>query len=197
MKAAKTMMLPIVLLAMSLDAGAAGSDKDTTHVAGQGPMGPVVADDGATIIRTKNGISASLKMPTPVSGTYLYPGPNQFQSEVIPGHPEVFTGWIFIFNNPALCSDPCNGNDLGDTPARGGAYNFAGHVVGKGSTLNLTGHIPAGAEPFAGVPLENTMGAEVHLAVAPHGMLLPDLMPVQINYPIGSSMFWWLAIFVP
>jgi hypothetical protein len=160
-------------------------------------MGPVVSADGATLIRTVNGVSVSFSMPTPVSGSYLYPAPNQFQSIVIPGHPEVFSGWIFIFNNPAGCSDPCNGNDLGDTPARGGAYNFAGHVVGRGGKLMLSGHVSAGSETFVGIPLENPAGAEVHLAVAPHGMLLPDQMPTQINYPIGTPAEWWLAIFLP
>lgn len=190
-------LLPIALLAMSLQANAQGASHETVDVIGQSSAGPVVSEDGATVIRTKNGISASLKMPTPLPGSYTYPDPNGFQPMVVPGHPEVFTGWMFIFNNPAACSDGiCNGDDLGNPDSRGGAYNFGGHVVG-GSTLNLTGHVSVGEEPFAGMPLDNPAGAEIHLAVAPHGMVLPELLPTQITTPIGNPALWWLAIFLP
>ena len=197
MKNSKVIFLVVGLLATGTSASAEGVARQTVDVTGQGSMGPVVSADGATLIRTSNGVSVSFSMPTPVSGSYIYPDPNPFQSIVIPGHPEVFSGWIFIFNNPAGCSDPCNGDDLGDTPARGGAYNLAGHVVGSGSTLMLAGHVSAGSEAFAGVPLDNPAGAEVHVAAAPHGMLLPDHMPTQINYPIGTPALWWAAIFLP
>jgi hypothetical protein len=189
--------VPIALLAVSLQANAQGASHDTVDVVGQSSGGPVVSEDGATVIRTKNGVSASLKMPTPLPGSYTYPLTGPFQPEVFVGHPEVFTGWIFIFNNPTACSDGiCDSNDLGPTPARGGAYNFGGHVVG-GSTLNLTGHVSVGDAPFGGVPLDNPSGAEIHLAVAPHGMLQPDFLPAQITTPIGDPSLWWLAIFLP
>jgi hypothetical protein len=123
-------ILPVALLAMSLQANAQGASHETVDVVGQSSAGPVVSEDGATIIRTKNGITASLKMPTPIPGSYTYPDGNAFQPFVFVGHPEVFTGWIFIFNNPAECSDGvCGSDDLGPTPARGGAHNFAGHSV--------------------------------------------------------------------
>lgn len=186
----------IACLAMGLQTPARAAGMDTVDVVGQGMAGPVVADDGATLIRTSNGVTASLKMPTPLPGSYTYPDGNGFQPMVFVGHPEVFTGWIFIFNNPAECSDPCDLNDLGDTLARGGAYNFAGHIVG-GSTLNFAGHISVGEETFLGAALDNPQGAEIHLAVAPHGMLQPDLLPTQITTPIGGPPHWWLAIFVP
>ena len=32
------------------------------------------------------------------------------------------------------------------------------------------------------------------LAVAPHGLLVPELMPQQINTPVGNPSFWWLAL---
>ena len=190
-------ILPVALLAMSLQANAQGASHETVDVVGQSGAGPVVSEDGATIIRTKNAITASLKMPTPIPGSYTYPDGNAFQPFVFVGHPEVFTGWIFIFNNPAECSDgECGSDDLGPTPARGGAYNFAGHVVG-GSTLKLTGHVSVGKEAFGGVPLDNPSGAEVHLAVAPHGMVQPDFLPAQISRPIGNPALWWVAIFLP
>lgn len=196
----KTILLRSVLmslLAFSLQAQAQGSVKANADVVGQSMAGPVVSEDGARVVRTKNGVTASLAMPTPPPGSYAYPGGNAFQPTVLVGHPEVFTGWIFIFNSPADCSDGvCDMNDLGATPARGGAYNFAGHVVG-GSTLNLAGHISVGSQTFVGAPLDNPLGAEIHLAVAPHGTVQPDLLPTQITTPIGTPAHWWLAIFVP
>jgi hypothetical protein len=190
-------LLPIALLALSVQAHAQGASKATVDVVGQSMAGPVVSEDGATVIRTNGGVTASLTMPTPVSGSYTYPPGNAFQATVLVGHPEVFTGWMFVFNNPAECSDGvCDLNDLGATPARGGAYNFAGHVVG-GSTLNLAGHVSVGSAPFLGVPLDNPLGADIHLAVAPHGMVQPDLLPTQITTPIGTPSHWWLAIFAP
>jgi hypothetical protein len=188
-------MIPIALLAISLQANAQGASKTTVDVVGQGMGGPVVSEEGATLTRTRNGVTAHLTMPTPPAGSYSYPSGNAFQPTVLIGHPEVFTGWIFIFNDPAECSDGvCDLNDLGNTPARGGAYNFAGHPV-SGSTLNLAGHISVGSTPFLGAPLDNPLGADVHLAVAPHGMVQPDLLPTQITTPIGTLANWWLAIF--
>lgn len=198
-KMSKTLskLIPIALLAVSVQAHAQGASKATADVVGQSLAGPVVSEDGAALIRTNSGVTASLTMPTPLPGSYTYPSGNAFQPTVLVGHPEVFTGWLFVFNKPAECSDGvCDGNDLGETPARGGAYNFAGHVVG-GSTLNLAGHVSVGSPPFVGVPLDDPMGADIHLAVAPHGMVQPDLLPTQITTPIGTPSHWWLAIFLP
>ncbi len=184
-----------VMLATALvHAGKATTDSE--DVSGQGPGGPVVSAGGATIIRTDQGIIAKLKMPTPAPGSYVYPEGNAFQPIVTEGFPEVFTGWIFIFNEPENCTDPCNGDDLMNPAARGGAYNFAGHVVG-GRTLNFAGRVGIGDETFVGFPLDNPRGAEVHLAVAPHGELQPDIMPTQITTPIGNPTHWWTAIFLP
>ncbi len=172
---------------------------EPADVVGQGPGGAVVAANGANLVRTSDGINIKLRMPTPAPGTYLYPPPNGFQPSVYQGHPEVFTGWAFIFNYPDQCSDGvCGFDDLGpDKPAKGAAYNYAGHAVG-GSTLRLSGRIHVGDTPFPavpGAPLENPLGAEVHIAIAPHGALQPDLLPMQITTPIGTTDHWWLAIF--
>jgi hypothetical protein len=189
------------LLFVNLPAMGQGRAIETADVVGQGPAGPLVSSDGAQLIRVRNGITVSLSMPTPAPGSYTYPPPNAFQPTVWVGHPEVFTGWAFVFNYPDLCSDGvCDGDDIGaDTPARGGVYNFAGHVSGGGN-LQLSGHISNGETPFGGAahaPLENPAGAAVHLAVAPHGTLQPNLLPGQIQTPIGSPPLWWAAVFIP
>lgn len=193
----KTLMIATVALAALGISGQAAAE--TMDVVGQGPGGSVVAADGARLIRGPNGINISLVMPTPQPFSYVYPAPNGFQPEVFMGHPEVFTGWAFIFNYPDECSDGvCGMDDLGsDKPAKGAAYNYAGHVVG-GRTLRLTGRIGLNDVPFPavpGAPLENPFGAEVHIAIAPHGTLQPDMLPGQISTPIGTGAEWWLAIF--
>lgn len=152
----------------------------TADVFGQGPDGPVVAEDGAVIRRTSNGISIQLTMPTPKTGEYAYPTEGEAFSG--PGHPEVFSLWAFVFNNP-----PADDWD--------GAFAVAGHVVG-GSTLTLSGNISLNTEPFLGDKLENPEGAEVHLAVAPHGALSPDLLPEALRTPTGPGPeIWWIAQF--
>ena len=187
-----------MLIASSSPAMAQGVVVETADVNGQGGA-PLVAEDGATLMRVPNGITLSLEMPTPVPGTYAYPPPNAFQDRVEVGHPEVFTGWAFIFNYPAMCNGPCDSDDIGpDKPAKGGAYNFSGHVAG-GPQLTLAGHVSVGQTAFspAHAILENPAGAEVHIAIAPHGKLLPDQLPNQVKMPIGSPDFWWSAVFIP
>ena len=189
-----------------------GAVMQTVDVLGQGLSGscaatarPVVAVRGAKLVRTRNGITASVSMPTPAAGTYCYPPANPYQPIApTPGTPEVFTGWFFFFNHPENCLTPhaCippppGGSAPNDfTRARGGVYNFAGHAISGGGTLNLVGHIEVGEAQFGGpFGLENPDGAEVHLAIAPHGVVIPQLLPDQINTPVGSPPFWWVGLF--
>ena len=165
-------------------AGNHGAQTATEDVFGQGPDGPVVAEDGATLRRTDNSIQAKVRMPTPEPGTYEYPDPDS-PTAVEPGHPEGFTLWVFVFDD-----------ELGpfqDHPWSS-AFFAAGHMVG-GSNLTLSGQINLNTEPFAGFQLENPRDAEVHLAVAPHGGIDPDIMPEQIKTPAGGPSLWWFAIF--
>lgn len=160
---------------------AADSTKQTTAVFGQGMDGDVVAEDGATLRRTRNGVSMTLSMPTPAPDTYDYPEEGVYSG---PGHPETFTLWAFVFNDPPA-EDP------------DGAFFVAGHAVG-GPELTLSGRVSTNTEPFGGERLTNPEGAEVHLAVAPHGGLDPDLMPEQIQTPTGPGPdIWWIALFDP
>ncbi len=193
-------LLPAALLSISFLVGHAEAQvtKQTVDVVGQGPGGPVVSMNGATLRRSATGLTASLRMPTPAPGpgTYDYPPPNVFQSEVFEGHPEVFTLWLFAFNAPEEClSIPCELADFQAGRGMGGAFGIAGHPVG-GPHLRLTGHVTINSTPFGGVPLSEPRTAEVHLAVAPHGALQPDVMPNQIKTPIGTPDHWWLAFFL-
>jgi len=201
-KMALVMVAALALAAVTVvtAVGAASVDTQTADVRGQGPGGPVVAEDGATLQRSDSGLSGKLSMPTPEPGSYNYPpaqtkppAPFTFPAAV-PGHPEAYSLWMFVFNYPALCDGPCDGNDIGvATPARGGAFNAAGHVVG-GLNLSLDGHVSTNSTPFSGSMLLEPRTADVHLAVAPHGKLAPELLPDQITKPIGNPAFWWIAI---
>ena len=62
--------------------------------------------------------------------------------------------------------------------------------------LSLVGRIAVGEEQFGGpFALDDPANAEVHLAVAPHGVLVPELLPEQLSTPVGSPPFWWIALF--
>lgn len=186
-----------MLITMAASANAAGVITERRDVLGQGIPGPVYAAGGATLQRSATGLTAMVKMPTPEPGTYLYPPGNAFQPNgAVQGHPEAYSFWVFVFNYPALCSAPCDLNDVGAaTPARGGAFNAGGHIEG-GSTLRLSGRVSLNSAPFSGSVLLEPLTAEVHMAVAPHGALDPALLPTQITKPIGSPSFWWGALFV-
>ena len=157
--------------------------------------GAVYAPDGAQLVRQANGLKATLSVPAPTPGEYVYAAGTE------PGHPEVFTLWMFVFNHPENCTAPCDMDDLTNPDVEFGVYNLAGHANG-GGTLTLSGRAgvgdPAGAPP--GVtphPLSNPAGAEVHLAIAPHGGLDPSTLPTEFRIPRGSPacQCWWVAIF--
>lgn len=168
---------------------AANSHGVTTQVAdvfGQGPGGPIVAEDGATLRRTDESLSMRLAMPTPEPETYTYPsGPEGGAWTDEKGSPEVFTLWCFYF-------PPEQNSPSGDWT---GVYAAAGHVVG-GSHLTLSSGVSTGVEPFLGDPIEHPNDVPVRLAVAPHGALDPDLLPEALGTPTGPGPnIWWMAEF--
>lgn len=186
--------LPAIDAAFGTHKGAEYAD-----VMDQGGVG-VYAANGAKMVRQPNGLRASISMPTPQPGEYVYP-PNP--PGIVPGHPEVFTLWMFAFNFPALCTDGvCNGDDLGaGAAAKGSVYPVVGHPV-SGRSLNLSGRIGVGEPALAppGVvptPLTNPEGAEIHLAVTSHGALDPSTLPGEFRSPTGSPTCgcWWTAVF--
>ncbi len=204
-----TVAVVALMLAAVTAAGAAGVTTQTRDVVGQGMGGPVVSPDGATIQRSDSGVSAKLRMPTPEPDSYVYPGTDSIPGNplqppatglvgfppAVPGHPEAYSLWVFVFNDPSVCaSDPCTIADFNANLGTAGAFNAGGHLVGGGN-LQLSGRVTLSSTPFVGAMLTNPQGAEVHLAVAPHGALDPALLPEMINLPIGNPPYWWLAIF--
>ena len=184
---------------------ASSTNRETADVGAQGAIAEPVAIDGATLERARDGIGFRLVMPTPAPGSYLYPTADMMppfgsaHPEVSvggPGEPEAFTVWFIVFNIPGLCTDPCNVDDIGlEVPARGGVYQGDGRIA-DGEELVFEGRVRLGQEPITGAPLEDTMGARVHLLIAPHGKALPGADGWrQLNGPIGNTSLWWAAEF--
>jgi hypothetical protein len=180
--------------------------EESANFSGQGGEGELLAVDGARLVRSTDGIQVRVVVPTPKPGTYEYPKGDDLAGwatphpEVQPGDadgPEVFTRWAVVFNNPELCTDQsCDRDDLAPDPeARGGVYQADGRIADS-SKLQLIGSVRIGQIPSTGSLLDNPLGAEVHLAIAPHGRALTgqDLQR-QLNGPLGNPTLWWAAEF--
>lgn len=198
-------VVAVATLAFSSGIAAANST-ELADIVGQGLAGPIVAADGAAIQRTPNGVNAMVSLPTPVPGSYTYPvGPT---GSGVAGHPEVYSLWVFVFFNPEECATSiCGPGDLMNDPAVvAGAFNAGGHVAG-GPQLTIAGSVNHRSPTFGG-PNAETLGtalsmgydladADIHLAIAPHGALAPELLPESIGTPVGTPGHWWLSIFPP
>lgn len=201
-------VIAVAAMVAASAATAAANPWEIEDIFGQGMGGPTVAVDGAKINRGASGISASVTMPTPEPGSYMYPDSATWPtSSGVEGHPEAFSLWVFLFFNPEDCAAPsnCGPADLINDPAVvAGAFNAGGHLA-AGPTLTISGRVTAKTPSFGGANAETigealAMGytiadAEVHVAVAPHGALAPELLPEQMTTPVGTPAFWWIALF--
>jgi hypothetical protein len=117
-----------------------------------------------------------------------------------------FTIWAVIFNRPEACTtNPagpvhCSAADLMPVPnpARASAFNVGAFVTGLDGTANVNVHIPSGAPPDGafvlwgigglndngvspGLHAGNGFGAEVHLVIRAHGMIIPAAIIAQLS----------------
>lgn len=214
------MMSPAVLAADG-DMAAMGVEADIVEnfATQAGGGADLLAPENAHLVRGPDGITISMRLPTPEPGSYTYPDTVPAERQA---HPEAFTLWAFVFNHPELCvtsPEPprCGPDDFNDA-VRFGAYNVAGfsgslsqHSMGElvaneatDGMVVLSGSVMSGqAERDMGdtmtFPLENPEGAEVHAAIAPHGQLDVGALPDELYVPAGSPdcACWWVAIFLP
>jgi len=189
-----------------LATSALSTNPETADIGSQGAIAEPIATDGATLERARDGIGFRVVMPTPAPGSYLYPTADMMpffgsaHPEVSvggPGEPEAFTVWFIVFNIPGRCTDAeCNVDDIEpEAPAKGGVYQGDGRIA-DGEELVFEGRVRLGQEPVTGAPLEDPMGAMVHLLIAPHGKALPGADGWrQLNGPIGNPLLWWAAEF--
>ncbi len=199
-------LIGAALLAVLAIADRNGTDGQTAHIDGQGGRPPVLADDGATLLRRDDGLFAVIDAPLPAPRTYEYPTGDMIppwadpHPPVSPGAsdaPEVFTAWLIVFNEPTACTDQlCDADDIGlDAAARGGVYQLDGRVA-AGDRLTFAGGVRLGQEPLSGAPLDDPLAGDVHLAIAPHGRVLPGEDGWrQLNGPVGNPEFWWIGTF--
>jgi hypothetical protein len=198
----------VVAVAVIVNLSGGSGAEDRADFSGQGGEGPVLAESGASLIRSGDGIRVGANTPIPMPGTYEYPSGDMVPDgspahpEVLPGgpdEPEVFTLWVMVFNYPDMCTDDtCDADDLEeDAMAKGGVFQADGRVA-DGESLEFDRSVRLGQEPGKGSALENPLGAEVHLVIAAHGKMLDGTDGWrQLNGPLGNPTLWWAATFAP
>lgn len=178
---------------------------------------PTLFAENARLTRHEDHLEFEITMNTPAPGSYNYPEEVENERKV---PPEVFTAWAFVFNNPELCdgSELCGVDDF-SPEVKAGVYGVAGHVSsidheggsfildrGTGGQMVLRGEIAVGDPQWPDLPpgeitypLSNPLGAEVHLAIAPHGQVDPATVANELYAPAGrpGCGCWWLAFFAP
>ncbi len=187
------------------DSGAVGN-RQTADLASQGDADTAYASDAVRLERRDDGLTVAVDFPTPDPGSYRYPAADMLPPDSEPHPPvrpgddstaEVFTLWLFVFNQPSGCTDAaCDADDLGEgAAARGGVYQVDGRLA-VDQVVPFGGTVRIGQPPDNGVPLFDPIGAEIHVAVAAHGRVLsgPDLWR-QLNGAIGNPTLWWAAAF--
>jgi hypothetical protein len=179
---------------------------------------PTLRLEDSSITRYEDRLVFEIRMDTPEPGSYVYP-------QEVPGArqaaPEVFTAWAFVFNHPEHCLGTddwefCGPGDFSEA-VKAGVYGVAGHVSsvdheggafildrGTDGQVVLRGEIALGDEPWPDLPpgattfpLENPTGAEVHLAIAPHGQVDPATVATELYAPVGNPGCgcWWVSYF--
>lgn len=202
-----------LILSLALPASVFGSSREHRDVFRPALSGGgVYASAAASIDRGATSVKAKVMMPTP-SG-YVVPDPVMWPtSSGVSGSPAAFSLWVFVYFTPEACAGAiCAPGDLRNADVIGAGYNAAGHIVG-GAQLTLSGSVVANSRAFGPPPtpgcacVYETLGeavaaghsladAQIHLAVAPHGVLDPSLMPAQIATPAGGPPHWWMAFFL-
>lgn len=192
------------LLVLGTAVGVAAADNSSgrtqADVQNQGGGG-VYAEQAATLDRSSTSLKVQWHIPTPEPGSYSYPTPDMvppgapLHPPIEAGRPEVFTLWAFVFDHPEGCTDPCDFDDLGDTSAHGSVYQLDG-TIAHGARISMSNGIDVGDAPIVGLGLENPLGAEVHVAMAPHGKAREGAeLKQQLGSSVGTPAHWWAAIF--
>lgn len=196
-------VVAVALLLATLFATSATAHGNRTRedILGQGGEG-VARRNGALLLRNDYSLRVRWQMRTPEPGSYAYPDPDDAppglppHPPIEPGRPEVFTLWAFVFNFPDECTDDCDFDDIGAEGAQGGIYQLDG-TIARGELIRMVGKVRIGQMPAAGAPLVNPRGAEVHVAMAPHGMQRDARAELQrqLNGAVGGPPQWFPAIF--
>lgn len=148
--------------AVSVGAGSRPTNRQTTTVTTHPSQGPVTEIDGARahLVSNKDGITVLMRTK---ELEYLHAN----------------TLWFVTINRPDLClTSPCSSEDIlkrTDIVKANVVYGN-GRIVRSGMT-SFMAYVPTG--PVEGGwfenDLTNPMGAEVHLVINDHGMIIPGM----------------------
>lgn len=147
-------------------AGSARTSIEPLRVFG---VGTVIPGTGSILVRTKEGVGATLH-------TF----------GLVPGN--VYTFWWTVFNNPKECATTlCTGADLPNPDVQAVVLSGAGQIAGDDGTADFGAFRAVGdttgREPSVGTAtlLENAQKAQIHLVVRNHGPVIPAMLGDQLS----------------
>jgi hypothetical protein len=123
---------------------------------------------------------ASARLMTTEEGAFVHISTH----ELNPGH--VYTLWWVVFNDPAACqTSPCTGADaVIHTALTQADVTYGGGIIaGDDGSGIFNSYIAAQELPNAwfGNGYHNAMGAEIHLVINDHGMLIPEMATTMLQ----------------
>jgi hypothetical protein len=135
-------------------------------------MGGVVVPGGSILVRTKDGVFATVHAAGLVEGV-------------------AYTAWFVFFQKPEHCAtDPCTAADVTNPDVETSLHNIGGRVIGADGAATFGGFRAVGdATSPGGPPGTPNMGlvepfkAEIHLVVRTHGPASgdPAVLQAQLN----------------
>ena len=155
----------IVQGARPAQAGSAKTSIEPLRVVG---VGSVIPGTGSILVRTKEGVGATVH-------TF----------GLVPGN--AYTLWLGIFNNPKKCAtDPCTPADFPNPDVQGVVLWGSGQVAGDDGTADFgtfraVGDTSGSAGLGTATALEKPFKAEIHLVVRSHGPVIPAMLSAQLS----------------
>jgi hypothetical protein len=158
-------LLTSTLLVQGVPSAPADSSKTSIEPLLMIPSGAVAPGTGTILVRTNEGVGATVH-------TF----------GLVPGN--AHTLWVVIFNNPKKCAtDPCTPADLSNPDVQGVMFSGSGQIAGEDGTADFgafravgdsSGKVEGTAEA-----LEKPFKAQIHLAVRSHGPASADPAVLQ------------------
>jgi hypothetical protein len=192
MRKVKIIVFGIGFLAMIIALGWVGAQQAAANSAAevqdgtvnwhpQSGVGPV-SGASAKLVRTDNGVSASLQA-----------------MDLNPGH--VYTLWFIVLNNSGACnSSPCSAGDvLFNTAVQGDVTYGGGIVAGESGKGTLSGHLAEGAlaNAWLGNGFQDARTAGIHLIVNDHGPAIPGMVGEMLHTYRGGCTDESLPLLFP
>jgi len=131
-------------------------------------VGSVVPGTGSILVRTREGVGATLH-------TF----------GLVPGN--AYTLWVGVFNNPKKCATtPCSAADLPNPDVQAVVFWGSGQIAGEDGTADLgafraVGDTSGSAGLGTATALEKPFKAQIHLAVRSHGPVIPAMLSDQLS----------------